>query len=175
MPSGNVFGTRIAAARHLGPCSAQSVVGADGGVSVASSSLVDSRSGATSGIERAGSATDRRGPACFTHALACPARAERLLDSPPPPEQYRACSAFSGNAQAPADHSLARGNRLRRGPCRLSSRQGGASGHRPGQPHPLLGNLRCGISTVHVTSAVSGQLVAMGQVTYRLLEPWPEG
>ena len=30
-------------------------------------------------------------------------------------------------------------------------------------------------STVHVTSAVSGQLVAMGQVTYRLLEPWPEG
>ena len=30
-------------------------------------------------------------------------------------------------------------------------------------------------STVHVTSEVSGQLVAMGQVTYRLLEPWPEG
>lgn len=30
-------------------------------------------------------------------------------------------------------------------------------------------------STVHVTSAVSGQLVAMGQVTYRLIEPWPEG
>jgi len=30
-------------------------------------------------------------------------------------------------------------------------------------------------STVHVTSAISGQLVAMGQVTYRLLEPWPEG
>jgi len=29
-------------------------------------------------------------------------------------------------------------------------------------------------STVHVTSAVSGQLVAMGQVTYRLLEPWPD-
>ena len=29
-------------------------------------------------------------------------------------------------------------------------------------------------STVHVTSAVSGQLVAMGQVSYRLLEPWPE-
>jgi hypothetical protein len=28
-------------------------------------------------------------------------------------------------------------------------------------------------STVHVTTAVSGQLVAMGQVTYRLLEPWP--
>ena len=104
-----------------------------------------------------------------------PGKGERLLDTPPAPEQYRACSAFSGNAQAPADHSLARGNRLRRGPCRLSSRQGGASGHRPGQPHPLLGNLRCGISTVHVTSAVSGQLVAMGQVTYRLLEPWPEG
>jgi uncharacterized protein (TIGR00369 family) len=30
-------------------------------------------------------------------------------------------------------------------------------------------------NTVHVTSTVSGQLVAMGQVTYRLLEPWPEG
>jgi uncharacterized protein (TIGR00369 family) len=30
-------------------------------------------------------------------------------------------------------------------------------------------------STVHVTTAVSGQLVAMGQVSYRLLEPWPEG
>ena len=29
-------------------------------------------------------------------------------------------------------------------------------------------------STVHVTSADSGQLVAMGQVSYRLLEPWPE-
>ena len=29
-------------------------------------------------------------------------------------------------------------------------------------------------STVHVTSATSGQLVAMGQVSYRLLEPWPE-
>jgi uncharacterized protein (TIGR00369 family) len=28
-------------------------------------------------------------------------------------------------------------------------------------------------STVHVTTADSGQLVAMGQVTYRLLEPWP--
>jgi uncharacterized protein (TIGR00369 family) len=30
-------------------------------------------------------------------------------------------------------------------------------------------------STVQVTTAVSGQLVAMGQVSYRLLEPWPEG
>jgi acyl-coenzyme A thioesterase PaaI-like protein len=30
-------------------------------------------------------------------------------------------------------------------------------------------------STVHVTTSVSGQLVAMGQVSYRLLEPWPEG
>jgi uncharacterized protein (TIGR00369 family) len=30
-------------------------------------------------------------------------------------------------------------------------------------------------STVHVTTAVSGQLVALGQVSYRLLEPWPEG
>ncbi len=30
-------------------------------------------------------------------------------------------------------------------------------------------------STVHVSTAVSGQLVAMGQVSYRLLEPWPEG
>ena len=29
-------------------------------------------------------------------------------------------------------------------------------------------------STVHVTTATSGQLVAMGQVSYRLLEPWPE-
>ncbi len=29
-------------------------------------------------------------------------------------------------------------------------------------------------STVHVTTAVSGQLVAMGQVSYRLLEPWSE-
>jgi acyl-coenzyme A thioesterase PaaI-like protein len=29
-------------------------------------------------------------------------------------------------------------------------------------------------STVHVTSARSEQLVAMGQVSYRLLEPWPE-
>lgn len=29
-------------------------------------------------------------------------------------------------------------------------------------------------STVHVTSARSGQLVALGQVSYRLLEPWPE-
>jgi acyl-coenzyme A thioesterase PaaI-like protein len=29
-------------------------------------------------------------------------------------------------------------------------------------------------STVHVTTAASGQLVAMGQVSYRLLEPWPE-
>ena len=29
-------------------------------------------------------------------------------------------------------------------------------------------------STIHVTTAVSGQLVAMGQVSYRLLEPWPE-
>jgi len=28
-------------------------------------------------------------------------------------------------------------------------------------------------STVHVTTADSGQLVAMGQVSYRLLEPWP--
>jgi uncharacterized protein (TIGR00369 family) len=28
-------------------------------------------------------------------------------------------------------------------------------------------------STVHVTTAASGQLVAMGQVTYRLVEPWP--
>jgi uncharacterized protein (TIGR00369 family) len=28
-------------------------------------------------------------------------------------------------------------------------------------------------STVHVTAADSGQLVAMGQVSYRLLEPWP--
>ena len=27
-------------------------------------------------------------------------------------------------------------------------------------------------STVHVTAAASGQLVAMGQVSYRLLEPW---
>jgi uncharacterized protein (TIGR00369 family) len=30
-------------------------------------------------------------------------------------------------------------------------------------------------STVHVTAADSGQLVAMGQVSYRLVEPWPEG
>jgi uncharacterized protein (TIGR00369 family) len=30
-------------------------------------------------------------------------------------------------------------------------------------------------STVHVTTEVSGRLVAMGQVSYRLLEPWPEG
>lgn len=30
-------------------------------------------------------------------------------------------------------------------------------------------------STVHVSTADSGQLVAMGQVSYRLLEPWPEG
>jgi uncharacterized protein (TIGR00369 family) len=30
-------------------------------------------------------------------------------------------------------------------------------------------------STVHVTAGDSGQLVAMGQVSYRLLEPWPEG
>jgi uncharacterized protein (TIGR00369 family) len=29
-------------------------------------------------------------------------------------------------------------------------------------------------STVHVTTADQGQLVAMGQVSYRLLEPWPE-
>ena len=29
-------------------------------------------------------------------------------------------------------------------------------------------------STVHVTAAASGQLVAMGQVSYRLIEPWPE-
>jgi uncharacterized protein (TIGR00369 family) len=29
-------------------------------------------------------------------------------------------------------------------------------------------------STVHVTAATSGQLVALGQVSYRLLEPWPE-
>ena len=29
-------------------------------------------------------------------------------------------------------------------------------------------------STVHVTGAASGQLLAMGQVSYRLLEPWPE-
>ena len=29
-------------------------------------------------------------------------------------------------------------------------------------------------STVHVTTATSGQLVAMGQVSYRLIEPWPE-
>ena len=28
-------------------------------------------------------------------------------------------------------------------------------------------------STVHVTAAGSGQLVALGQVSYRLLEPWP--
>jgi uncharacterized protein (TIGR00369 family) len=28
-------------------------------------------------------------------------------------------------------------------------------------------------STVHVTAADTGQLVAMGQVSYRLLEPWP--
>ncbi|MGH6689744.1 MAG: PaaI family thioesterase, partial [Gammaproteobacteria bacterium] len=30
-------------------------------------------------------------------------------------------------------------------------------------------------STVHVTTEATGQLVAMGQVSYRLLEPWPEG
>jgi uncharacterized protein (TIGR00369 family) len=30
-------------------------------------------------------------------------------------------------------------------------------------------------STVHVTTVASEQLVAMGQVSYRLLEPWPEG
>jgi uncharacterized protein (TIGR00369 family) len=30
-------------------------------------------------------------------------------------------------------------------------------------------------STVQVTTVASGQLVAMGQVSYRLLEPWPEG
>jgi acyl-coenzyme A thioesterase PaaI-like protein len=30
-------------------------------------------------------------------------------------------------------------------------------------------------STVHVTTAGSGQIVALGQVSYRLLEPWPEG
>jgi hypothetical protein len=30
------------------------------------------------------------------------------------------------------------------------------------------------LSTVHVTNATSGQLVAMGQVSYRLLEPWRE-
>jgi uncharacterized protein (TIGR00369 family) len=29
-------------------------------------------------------------------------------------------------------------------------------------------------STVHVTAANSGQLLALGQVSYRLLEPWPE-
>jgi len=29
-------------------------------------------------------------------------------------------------------------------------------------------------STVHVTSAASGQLLALGQVSYRLIEPWPE-
>ena len=29
-------------------------------------------------------------------------------------------------------------------------------------------------STVHVTAASSGQLLALGQVSYRLLEPWPE-
>jgi hypothetical protein len=29
-------------------------------------------------------------------------------------------------------------------------------------------------STVHVTTADSGQLVAMGHVSYRLLEPRPE-
>jgi len=29
-------------------------------------------------------------------------------------------------------------------------------------------------STVHVTGAASGGLAAMGQVSYRLLEPWPE-
>jgi acyl-coenzyme A thioesterase PaaI-like protein len=29
-------------------------------------------------------------------------------------------------------------------------------------------------STVHVTAETSGQLVAMGQVSYRLLEPWPD-
>ena len=29
-------------------------------------------------------------------------------------------------------------------------------------------------STVHVRTAASSQLVAMGQVTYRLLEPWPD-
>ena len=28
-------------------------------------------------------------------------------------------------------------------------------------------------NTVHVTGATSGQLVALGQVSYRLLEPWP--
>jgi hypothetical protein len=27
-------------------------------------------------------------------------------------------------------------------------------------------------STVHATSVTSGQLVAIGQVSYRLLEPW---
>jgi uncharacterized protein (TIGR00369 family) len=29
-------------------------------------------------------------------------------------------------------------------------------------------------STVHVTTAAGGQLVAMGQVSYRLVEPWPD-
>ena len=29
-------------------------------------------------------------------------------------------------------------------------------------------------NTVHVTAADSGRLLALGQVSYRLLEPWPE-
>ena len=29
-------------------------------------------------------------------------------------------------------------------------------------------------NTVHVTSAASGQLLALGQVSYRLIEPWPD-
>src|SRR5262249_24056684 len=29
------------------------------------------------------------------------------------------------------------------------------------------------VCTVHVTAAMSGQLVALGRVSYRMLEPWP--
>ena len=29
-------------------------------------------------------------------------------------------------------------------------------------------------NTVHVTSAASAQLLALGQVSYRLIEPWPD-
>jgi hypothetical protein len=29
-------------------------------------------------------------------------------------------------------------------------------------------------TTVHATAADSGRLLALGQVSYRLLEPWPE-
>jgi acyl-coenzyme A thioesterase PaaI-like protein len=101
------------------------------------------------GIERAGSGTDRRGPACFIVDIAAVAASWSLL----PRRQGARGSTIGMQVSYPSAAATAVV----------------ADAHVQQRSEELL------FSTVHVTSAVSGQLVAMGQVTYRLLEPWPEG